>query len=80
MSRPHITPTGRAATFNEEEIIVSKTDLRGVITYTNDVFRRVSGYTMFFYDGHLVEYGSTTQIFEAPREERTGAYVHGRMG
>jgi len=45
MSRPHITPTGRAATFNEEEIIVSKTDLRGVITYTNDVFRRVSGYT-----------------------------------
>ena len=51
-----------------------------VVTHNLAQARRVSGYTMFFYDGHLVEYGSTTQIFEAPREERTGAYVHGRMG
>lgn len=32
--------------FGEDEIIVSKTDLRGVITYANDVFCRVSGYTV----------------------------------
>jgi phosphate transport system ATP-binding protein len=51
-----------------------------VVTHNLAQARRVSGYTMFFYDGHLVEYGSTTQIFESPREERTGAYVHGRMG
>lgn len=40
-----IIPTGRETTFHEHEIIVSKTDLQGRITYANDVFLRVSGYT-----------------------------------
>jgi PAS domain S-box-containing protein len=31
-------------TFGDEEIIVSKTDRKGFITYANDVFMRVSGY------------------------------------
>jgi len=44
MIKSHATPSGHAADFNEDEIIVSKTDLRGVITYANDVFQRVSGY------------------------------------
>lgn len=43
MSRP--TPTGREISFATDEIIVSKTDLHGRITYANDVFVRVSGYT-----------------------------------
>jgi phosphate transport system ATP-binding protein len=30
--------------------------------------------------GVLVEYGSTAQIFENPRDSRTQAYVTGRMG
>lgn len=38
-------PTGRVVSFGEDEIIVSKTDLRGRITYANDVFQRVSGYS-----------------------------------
>lgn len=36
--------TGVERTFSEEDIIVSKTDLRGIITYANDVFVDVSGY------------------------------------
>ena len=36
--------TGREVTFADEEIIVSKTDLRGIITYANDVFQRIAGY------------------------------------
>lgn len=44
MARPATALTGRTITFDEDEIIVSKTDLRGVITYANDVFVRVSGY------------------------------------
>ena len=44
MSAPSVTPTGKEVGFGEDEIIVSKTDLRGVITYANDVFMRVSGY------------------------------------
>ncbi|MEZ5400071.1 MAG: PAS domain-containing protein [Bryobacteraceae bacterium] len=43
MKRPQ--PTGREIVFGEEEIIVSKTDPRGVITYANPVFIRVAGYT-----------------------------------
>ena len=37
--------TDREVTFGREEIIVSKTDLQGRITYANDVFCRVAGYT-----------------------------------
>ncbi len=45
MSRPTVTPTGREAHFGLEEIIVSKTDLQGRITYANDVFLRIAGFT-----------------------------------
>jgi len=40
-----IVPTGREVHFGDEEIIVSKTDLKGHITYANNVFVRVSGYS-----------------------------------
>ncbi len=42
--RDRVAPTGRRRRFGTDEIIVSKTDLRGHITYANDVFVRVSGY------------------------------------
>jgi PAS domain S-box-containing protein len=42
MSKPIITPTGRESPFGEHELIVTKTDLKGRITYANDVFLRVS--------------------------------------
>lgn len=45
MLRPRVTPTGRERTFRDEEIIVSKTDAKGIITYANQVFVRVSGYS-----------------------------------
>ena len=38
-------PSGVERTFARDEIIVSKTDPRGVITYANEVFLRVSGYS-----------------------------------
>jgi PAS domain S-box-containing protein len=41
-----VRPTGVERTFSADELIVSKTDSRGVITYANDVFLRVSGYAM----------------------------------
>lgn len=45
MSARFIQPTAEEITFDEEEIIVSKTDIHGVITYANDVFTRVCGYS-----------------------------------
>ncbi|SCA56125.1 Chemotaxis sensory transducer [Candidatus Terasakiella magnetica] len=36
--------TGNEISFPENELIVSKTDLKGKITYANDVFLSVSGY------------------------------------
>lgn len=37
--------TGVERFFDEDEIIVSKTDTTGRITYANDVFLRIAGYT-----------------------------------
>jgi PAS domain S-box-containing protein len=42
MARPVIKPTGVECPFDQEELIVSKTDLKGNITYANDVFVRLS--------------------------------------
>ena len=44
MARPIIKPTGVECPFDQEELIVSKTDLKGNITYANDVFVRLSKY------------------------------------
>lgn len=44
MTRRDIRPSGRESPFSDDEIIVSKTDLKGRITYANDVFLRVSRY------------------------------------
>ncbi|HYD52438.1 MAG TPA: PAS domain-containing protein [Gemmatimonadaceae bacterium] len=43
--RSKIVPTGVERPWSSDEIIVSKTDLAGRITYANDVFLRVSQYT-----------------------------------
>ncbi|MGE0439944.1 MAG: PAS domain-containing protein [Gemmatimonadales bacterium] len=45
MGRLEIKPTGRERFFDEDEIIVSKTDLTGKITYANRVFQKVAQYT-----------------------------------
>ncbi|MGP1580218.1 MAG: PAS domain-containing protein [Wolinella sp.] len=43
MAKP--TPTQIEKFFEGEQIIVSKTDTKGIITYGNDVFIRLSGYS-----------------------------------
>lgn len=39
------TPVDRERTFGTEQVIISKTDVSGVITYVNEVFTSVSGYS-----------------------------------
>lgn len=43
--QPKAHPTNHEKHFLENEIIVSKTDTKGRITYGNDIFIRISGYT-----------------------------------
>ncbi|MBL8654295.1 MAG: PAS domain-containing protein, partial [Alphaproteobacteria bacterium] len=45
------TPTGRERHFGKDEVIVSKTDPKGKITYGNDVFERMAGYSEAEYLG-----------------------------
>ncbi|WP_206056784.1 PAS domain-containing protein [Nocardioides sp. GY 10113] len=44
MSRPAVRPTGVERTFGADEVIVTKTDRGGRMTYVNDVFCRVSAH------------------------------------
>lgn len=38
------TPSGREVFFDSDDVIVSKTDLTGKITYANDIFLEIAGY------------------------------------
>ena len=45
MAKRAVKPTGKEVFFDRDEIIVSKTDTKGRITYCNDVFLRIAGYS-----------------------------------
>ncbi|HVI51988.1 MAG TPA: PAS domain-containing protein [Candidatus Sulfotelmatobacter sp.] len=45
MAQPAVLLTGVEHSFSADEVIVSKTDLQGRITYANDIFIGMSGYT-----------------------------------
>ena len=51
-----------------------------IVTHNMQQAARVSDTTTFFYLGAMVETGPTRQIFTAPREEQTEAYITGRFG
>jgi len=70
------------ATARIEELIA---ELKGryaiaIVTHNMQQAARVSGRTAFFDAGRLVEYGSTTELFTNPRDDRTRDYITGRYG
>jgi len=65
----------------EELVFELKRDFTIVIvTHNMQQAARVSDTTAFFYLGTMVESGPTRQIFTAPTEEQTEAYITGRFG
>ncbi len=70
------------ATARIEELIGK---LRGsytiiIVTHNMQQAARISDLTAFMYEGHLVEFGTTAQVFNQPREARTMDYIMGRFG
>jgi phosphate transport system ATP-binding protein len=51
-----------------------------IVTHNMQQAARVSDYTAFLENGHLVEYGGTDQVFTNPANPRTEEYVTGRFG
>ncbi|MDO7840982.1 phosphate ABC transporter ATP-binding protein PstB [Sphingomonas sp. CA1-15] len=51
-----------------------------IVTHNMQQAARVSQRTAFFHLGSLVEYGTTSDIFTNPRQERTKDYITGRYG
>jgi len=65
----------------EELILELKKDYSIVIvTHNMQQAARVSDYTGFFFLGELVEFGKTQDIFTAPKDKKTEAYITGRFG
>ncbi len=62
-----------------EELVRSVANGLTVIIVTHNLAqaRRLSDYTMFFYEGRLVETGPTSQLFEHPSRPETARYLHG---
>jgi len=59
-------------------------ELRGsytimIVTHNMQQASRISDYTMFFYEGKLVEHASTAQLFTNPRDRMTEDYITGRF-
>jgi phosphate transport system ATP-binding protein len=51
-----------------------------IVTHNLQQAARVSDTTTFFYLGHMIETGPTRQIFTAPKQDQTEAYITGRFG
>ena len=51
-----------------------------IVTHNMQQAARCADQVAFFYLGELVEVGSATQMFTAPRERRTQDYITGRFG
>ena len=51
-----------------------------IVTHNMQQASRVSDFTAFLYEGHLIEYGKTDQIFTKPVQKQTEDYITGRFG
>jgi len=70
-----------------EETILELKDSMTIVIVTHNMqqAQRIADQTAFFLaedgePGHVVEYGSTDQLFHGPIDARTNAYVNGRFG
>jgi phosphate transport system ATP-binding protein len=51
-----------------------------IVTHNMQQAARISQFTGFFLNGHLTEFGRTSQVFGHPQHPQTQAYVSGQFG
>ncbi|MHB9029423.1 MAG: phosphate ABC transporter ATP-binding protein PstB [Candidatus Latescibacterota bacterium] len=51
-----------------------------IVTHNMQQAARISDYTAFFFEGYVVEFGTTRQIFTIPKSKQTEDYITGRFG
>jgi phosphate transport system ATP-binding protein len=70
------------ATAKIEELInhLKKSYSIVIVTHNMQQAARVSDFTAFFFQGHIIEFGETQQIFTNPSQKKTEEYITGRFG
>ncbi|MCD4829888.1 MAG: phosphate ABC transporter ATP-binding protein PstB [Candidatus Cloacimonetes bacterium] len=70
------------ATLKIEDLVdeLSKTYTIIIVTHNMQQAARISDYTAFFYEGVLIEFSETDQLFKKPRVQKTEDYITGRFG
>jgi phosphate transport system ATP-binding protein len=65
-----------------EQLIVGLRESVAIVIVTHNLQQamRVADHVAFMHLGELVEYGSSAQVFDHPREQRTREYVSGAFG
>ena len=65
-----------------EELVydLRKTVTVVIVTHNMQQAARISDCTAFLLAGELIEFESTRELFTAPKDSRTEAYVTGRFG
>jgi phosphate transport system ATP-binding protein len=51
-----------------------------IVTHNLQQAMRVADHVAFMHLGELVEYGTSEQVFEHPRQQRTREYISGAFG
>jgi len=72
----------RKNTANIEEMLLelSKDYTIVVVTHNLSQAKRISDYTAFILDGELIEYDTTENVFNNPKDDRTREYIKGIYG
>lgn len=70
------------ATARIEELVQELKERFSIVIVTHNMQQaaRISDYTAFFYEGYIVEFGSTNKLFTKPDKKQTEDYITGRFG
>ncbi|MDQ0086982.1 phosphate transport system ATP-binding protein [Paenibacillus anaericanus] len=70
------------STLKIEELVQQLQDRYTIVMVTHNMHQaaRISGRTVFFLNGEIVEVGDTQKLFSTPQDSRTEDYISGRFG